>query len=378
MISRSEGHCGKLRLLSRVAGRSTPMTGTDRSKLSYLTFLFLLVLLGMPKVARTATLEDSARELAGKIAASLPTGVSVSFEILNISSLQLDEFSKIEQAFKADLQNKGVRTETSRSARVSVVVTLSENVKSFVWTAEIHYGDTSSVVLTTVPRPRESRVVAMPISLRSEKFWEGPQTILDAMIVNSSSGGSLLLLLTPVSLLIRKIGSDELSVVQIPATEFMTRDPAGDMTQFENKVTVRFQGQICNIDLDVRTLTECHAPEGRSAPPPGRVFGDPKFAVLGPLPDYQSGQIAPVELSCRTGPVYVLSGSGDYTKQDTVRLFESAVTGGIVAQNPLSDTLHFAGPVMALIPNGTTPRAIVRNLETGNYEAYRFSITCAQ
>jgi hypothetical protein len=378
MISRSGGQCGKLHSLSRVAGLSTPMTGIDRSKLSCRTLLFLFVLLAAPMAARCDTLEDSARDLAGKIAVGLPTGVSVSFEVRNISSLQLDEFNRIRQALTADLQNKGVRTETTGSPRVSVVVTLSENVKSFVWTAEIHYADTSSVVLTRVPRPRESRIVAVPIKLRSEKFWEGPQNILDAMIVNSSSGESLLLLLTPVSLLIRKIGSDEVSIVQIPATEFMMRDPAGGMTQFENKVTVRFLGQICSIDLDARTLTECHPPERPSGPPLGRAFEDLKFAVLGPMPDYLSGQIAPIEISCRTGPVYVSSGSGDYTKPDTVRLFESDVTGGIVAQNPLSDILHFAGPVMALISNGATPRAIVRNLETGNYEAYRFSITCAQ
>ena len=102
--------------------------------------------------------------------------------------------------------------------------------------------------------------------------------------------------------------------------------------------------------------------------------------MLGPLPDDFSGQIAAVENSCIiAGVVYILSGSGDYTKpDDTVRLYESTVTNGVVAQNPLSDYLHFVGPVTALISNGTTPRAIVRNLETGNYEAYRFSITCAQ
>jgi hypothetical protein len=373
MISSSQGRYEKILLVSREAGNSTSMTGTDRSKLSCRMLLLLFVLLAAPAAARGDALEDSARELARKVAPVLAAGVSVSFEIRNISSLQSDEVSRIDQALTADLQNKGFRTVTNGSARVSVVVTLSEDVKSFVWTAEIHDGGTSSVVLTVIPRPRESRIVAMPMTLRSEKFWEGPQTILDAMIVNSSSGDSLLLLLTPVSLLIRKMGSDEVSIVQIPGIEPIARDPLGGMTQFENKVTVRFPTQICRIDLDAQTLSECHPPEDPGGPSRGRI-PDVKLASM-----YRGmNQNAPVQSSCRTGYLYILSGSGDYSEPDTVRLFESTVTGGMAAQNPLSDLIHFAGPVMAIISNGTTPRAIVRNLETGNYEAYRFSITCAQ
>lgn len=371
MIFRSRGHRLKLLLPSRVAGRSTPIV-TRCFNLSCRTLLFFFVLLVAPAAARCNALEDSARELAGKIAPALPAEESVSCEIRNISSLQSDEVARIEQALTAELQNKGFRTQTNSGAKVSVVVTLSENVKSFVWTAEIR-GGTSSVVFTKIPRSRESRIIAMPMTLRSEKFWEGPQTILDAMVVNSSSGDSLLLLLTPVSLLIRKLGSDEVSIVQIPAIEPIARNPLGGMTQFENKVNVRFPGQICTIDLDARTLAECRPPEDPGGLPPGRIFLDLKLAYM-----YRGvNQIAAVQSSCRAGYLYILSGSGDYTKPDTVRLFESTVTSGITAERPLSDVLHFAGPVIALLSNGTTPRAIVRNLETGNYEAYRFSITCA-
>ena len=379
MISCSCGYCGESLQLLRVAERSTPMMGTDRSNLSCRTLLFLLVLLSVPLAARADALQDSARELAGKIAAALPAKASVSCEIRNVSSLQPDEVARIDQALKTDLQNKGFPANANSAATASIVVTLSENLNNFVWAAEIRHGDASQAVFTMIPRPRENIVgsSAMPITFRSEKFWEGPQTLLDAMIVNSSSGDSLLLLLTPVSLQIRKIGSDDVSTVQIPATEPMTRDPAAGMTQSGNKVTARFLGQICSIDLDARTQAECHPPEGPASPPKGRVF-EPRLAVLGPLPDNFSGQIAPVENSCIAGPVYVASGLGDYTQPDTVRLYESTMTNGTVAQNPLSDYLHFAGPVMALISNGATPRAMVRNLETGNYEAYRLSISCAQ
>lgn len=379
IICCSCGRCEESLRLSCVAERSTPMMGTDRSNFSCRTLLFLFVLLAAPMAARAVTLEDSARDLAGKIAAVLPAKENVSCEIRNVSSMQPDEVARIEEALKADLQNEGFPAHAKSAATAGIVVTLSESLNNFVWAAEISQGDASQVVFTIIPRPRENAVAssAMPITFRSEKFWEGPERVLDAMVVNSSSGDSLLLLLTPVSLLIRKIGRDEVSIVQIPTTEPTTRDLAAGMTQSGNKVTVRFLGQTCSFDLDARKLAECHPSEDPNRPT-GHVYENLSLEVLRPIPDDFWGRIAPVENSCRTGPVYVSSGSGDYTKPDTVRLFESTLTNGVVVQNPLSDYLHFAGPVMALHSNGTAPRAIVRNLETGNYEAYLFSITCAQ
>jgi hypothetical protein len=377
MISCSCGHCVKSLQLSIVAERSSPMMGTHRSNLSCRTLLFLLVLLGMPMAVRADALEDSARELADKIAAALPTKSDMSLGVRNSSGLTADDVGRITQALEAELRKQGIRIQTTGFVGAQVAITLSDSIENLVWTAGIHMPDLDKVVLIKVSRPLTNRLVsdAIPIMIYSEKFWEGPERVLDAMVVKSSNGDSLLLLLTPVSLVIRKVGNDEVSVVQIPATEPIARDPAGGMNQSENKVMVRFPKQICSIDLDTRRLTECHPPA--SFVPSGSVFESLKFAVLGPLPEGFSGQIAQVEITCRTGPVYVLSGSGDYSKPDNVRVFESTVSNGIVTQNPLSDFLHFAGPVMALIPNGTTPRAIVRNLETGNYEAYGFSITCA-
>ena len=61
---------------------------------------------------------------------------------------------------------------------------------------------------------------------------------------------------------------------------------------------------------------------------------------------------------------------------DTIGLFESTVVNGIAAEKRLSDFLHFPGPVVALQFAKFAPRAIVRNLQTGNYEAYRISVTC--
>jgi hypothetical protein len=45
---------------------------------------------------------------------------------------------------------------------------------------------------------------------------------------------------------------------------------------------------------------------------------------------------------------------------------------------PSGNTLEFDGPVMALQadPEGSSARAVVRNLKTGEYEAYIVTATC--
>ncbi len=377
MISRSVGHSARLVFLPRLAGRSTPMTGIDRSSLAGRTFLFLFVLLAAPMAARSATLEDSARELARKMAAALPALGNITCEIRNVSSLQPDEVARIEQTLKTELQDRCVHTQTSGSETDSIVVMLSENLKDLVWTAEIHQGDASRIVLVTVPWPAENRIPfnRMPVALRSEKFWEGSQRILDVTIANSSNGDALLLLLTSDGLLIRKVGSDEASIVQIPPSQFVIRDPAGTITQTENRITVSFVAQICSIDPDARAVIECHLADG---PVRGRVYEKLELALPGPTHVERGGQIATIRNICKNGQLSLASGRGDYTEPDTIQAFEATVVNGMIVEKALSDFLHFAGPVMALQSDDTTARAIVRNLQTKNYEAYRILISCGQ
>src|SRR5713226_9576322 len=98
MISPSLGLRAEFSFTFGEARRSTPMMAADRSIRSCRAVLFLFVLIGIPSVVRSATLEDSAKELARKIAAALPSGENVSCEIRNISSLKPGEAVRIEQA----------------------------------------------------------------------------------------------------------------------------------------------------------------------------------------------------------------------------------------------------------------------------------------
>ena len=113
MISCSLGRRAEFYFVFREARRSTPMMAADRSTRSFRAILFLFVSLGLPSLARPATLEDSAKELARKIAAALPAQENVSCEIRNLSSLQPGEAARIEQSLKAELQERGIRLTSS-------------------------------------------------------------------------------------------------------------------------------------------------------------------------------------------------------------------------------------------------------------------------
>jgi hypothetical protein len=365
----------KLLYTAQMAWRSTPM-GIDRSNLSCRTMLFFVALLLTPGVVSSATLEDSARELARKVAAALPSRDHVSVEIRNISSLTAEEVLVVEQTLTNELQIQSDRPQLDSANLVNVRVTLSESIKNFLWAAEVSHGDAPQVVLLTVPRFSEDRIVStvIPMTLRSEKFWEGSQRILDAIPAKASNGDSLLMLLAPDGLQIRNVGSDNVSIVPIPIDQRTLRDPAGSLEQTDNGILFKSLSQTCRIDIYANALVACGRTDG---PSPGRVFENIQVGVPGPMHVERGSQAIAVQSSCGAGRLYLAAGAGDYTQSDTIEVFESTVVNGVFVEKRLSDFLHLPGPVIALQFAGATPRAIVRNLQTGNYEAYRISIACA-
>jgi hypothetical protein len=261
-----------------------------------------------------------------------------------------------------------------------VVVMLSENFKDLVWTGEIHQGDSSQVVLIDVERSPENRSPSngMPVTIRSEKIWEGREHILDAANMNSSDGAPLLLLLTVDGVLITKNGTDTFPIFSFPPVQAVLRNPAGTLTQAGNEVTAAMPQQICVFSLTPDGLSQCHPTEG---PSPGRVFAN--LLLLSPDPPAPphpewGSQIREIQSHCGSGAQFLVTGPGDYTQTDFIQLFGPDLTQHRPTGKPLSNQLAFAGPVMDLHADGTGARAVVRNLETGSYEAHRISIECGR
>jgi hypothetical protein len=97
------------------------------------------------------------------------------------------------------------------------------------------------------------------------------------------------------------------------------------------------------------------------------------LAPVGPIPQGK-GTALSIGAVCQGNTRLFLATSGqDYTQTDSLQVFQIAESGNAV---PVSVELEFPGPIMALHSAGEGPRAVVRNLATGNYEAYRLSISC--
>ncbi len=353
----------------RVDGRSTPIMGIDRSRLSCRTLLFLFVLLGTPLAARSATLEDSARELARNIAAMLPANGELSCEIRNISSLNPDDVVRIEQTLKTELQGRCVRIQPNGSEAAGVVVTLSENVKGLMWTAEIQQGTGHREILQAVPQsPVSSMAVkALPIVLRAERFWDGPERILDAGSAAAPDGDRLVILLLADAVLIQNANTNSESRIDIPLAipTSTLREPSGKLSLQDGNILVAVHGRRnCAISLESDALVQCEDNQGETTAADGR-----------PVP---GGQVVPAPANCThgSGIPWFVTGTGDDTQPDYLEVKVSQNLGATIASN----RVNFPGPVLAIhgALSDASNTVIVRNLQTGNYEAYRLSISCGQ
>jgi hypothetical protein len=378
MIFGSPGSLANFCIIFRGARRRASMTSPYRIKHSIPILLFLFVWIGIPTRVASATLEDSAREFAQKIAAALLSKENVSYEIRNLSSLQPGEVARMEQAFKTELKDRGAAL-ASGAGPITIVVTLSENFKNLVWTGEIHQGNEPLVILLEVSRPSENRtiVASMPVSIHSEKFWEGPERILDAGEISDGAGKSWLVLLLPGGLRILDRQTGAKTVTEIISNQNASRDPWGNLgfVKSGNEFGLFLSPHFCSMNLETRNLSGCSPGDESAGNSPASHF--PVMIDVAPAGAPPAGKGTEIVLGapvCGGGSQFLATGARDYTQPDTLQLFE--LKSGVAA--PASAELNFPGPVTALHSGSEAPRAVVKNLTTGNYEAYRLSFSCSQ
>ncbi len=368
MIFLSKGQSAASLLVFRAAWRATPIMRIHRSTLSRRSILFLFVLLGAPISARCDALEDSARELARKIAANLTSAGEMSCDIRNQSSLELDDVVRIKQILTAALPGRCVRTEANGSETANLFVVLSENVKNLVWSAEIHQGTSSRDVFLLVPHPFSplNSDKPLPITLRKEKFWYGPERILDLAPLKSASGDSLNVLLLWDAVLVRNLKNNSETRIEVPQLMPVStlRDPSGRIWQeVGNRIVVSHERRICTISLETFALVQCVDDQG-------------EVYAQGVAPG-KGGQVLGITTACTTGKdaTWLVSGTGDDTQTDFLQAVVSQGADSYMGSKPES----FPGPILAIHNQPeSTLTVIARNLRTGNYEAYHLFISCMQ
>ena len=163
-----------------------PSRGTKVKRL-YTEIVLLAVLFFLTTLASAQDLESAGRELARKIAAA--TGrQDVALTVRNASSLSEADVARVTSVIESEL---GVRAPRPGIERVTVNVTLSENVQSYLWVALVQ----QDVVMLSVPRPSEPAAAPARVTIQKRLLWEQGKPILDA-----GMSESLLIVLDQTSL----------------------------------------------------------------------------------------------------------------------------------------------------------------------------------
>ena len=151
------------------------------------SFLLVLFLLGTAQAA--APWAEPSRDLARKIADVTGPG-AVAWDVTNRSSLNKADLGLIRTALGTELSGHGLRLAPGDQAAANVAVTLSENVREFVWVAEIQVGkNEKSVVMVAVPRADAALapVSASGVVLRKQLLWSQEDPILDVAALDSGA-----------------------------------------------------------------------------------------------------------------------------------------------------------------------------------------------
>jgi len=404
--------------------------GSRGTRLGWLALLLLAIVL-LPQNLSASALTDAARQLAHKIAAVTGPG-AVALEITNRSSLDDRSVNEVRTALEGQLRGEGVRTAKPDESVGSAQVTLSENLREYVWAAEIVVGqDERRVVLVSLPRPQTggAPASAMPVVLRRTFLFAQEQPILDAALVEMPAGSRLLLLdADRVAVYHQQSGRWELeSALPILHARTMPRDLRGRLLlRRDHLFDAYLPGTICRSSAAPPPAVACNDSDepwpltaddgsvrasftparnfftGAFSPPIGKVANGPSFYSAAALPrsgytlwalaavdgsvhllDGMTDQVirnvrwgsdlAVIHSNCGTGTQLLVSQSGD-PSEDSLRAFDIPDRDPVTASAPI----EFDGPIVALWSesNSTNAIAIVKREDTGWYEAYRISAAC--
>lgn len=154
--------------------------------------------LSISLTGRAVDWSGAEQQLARKIATVTGPG-TVALTIENRSSLGQRDSEVVQNGLRTALEQAGIHFARPEQAVASVAITLSENVTSYVWIAQIHLSAAESSVVM-VPLPRSGRASAahdsMPITLHKTALWSQSDPILDVSIVEENGAPSRIAVLS--------------------------------------------------------------------------------------------------------------------------------------------------------------------------------------
>jgi hypothetical protein len=378
--------------------------------------LLALVFACTPIPLRADSFEDAARGLARKVASTLH-GASVTYEVRNLSSLRGKEFSNLSAAFQEELQQRGAKVLAS-DAVASVVLTVTENSSSYLGIVQIRRKENSDMVMEPLGPIDGARVAELMYNLvvHKEFLFSQDAPMMDVFLAGDDRHAHTL---GPHEINSYELQGDRWVLTE---TERLFANPSSvrelrGFLYFDNDTEVAYfsrepcrisqmGGKVGNCEKYRETMPVRSVGAGVLA---GKKMGAWfSVAQLGPAEAtrlvvtgqdglarlYEEGsdpvsvfpgwgsEIASIHSGCGHGWQLLVTGTGDWTHTDTIQAMEIQERQAL----PVSSPIQLEGAVIAMhSPAARTldetsanakAVAIVRNLQTGRYEAYRISITC--
>jgi hypothetical protein len=394
---------------------------------------FLVLILMHAPVMLASDWRASEEQLARKIVATTGPG-TVALDVANRSSLSRPGVEEIRRGLSTELTALGVRFVGADQAAATVQITLSENLQTYVWVAEIRQGNNeTSVVMVVAPRSSPAAIehAATPaLVIHKTLLWTDENRILDVALVTGNP--QHMILLEPESVVFSKFQDgrwqQEQSLPILHGNPW-PRDLRGRLAlRKDHLFDAYLPGAFCRsattaplaincyesddpwpLGTDQSGLSAFFAPTrnfftGALSPgiekqttmktfysaavlPRDRyklwIFAtvDGQVHLLDGVTDQTAvrlnwgSDLASVRSGCGLGWQVLSAGNGDGASE-TVRAFEIADREPVAVSQPV----EFSGSITALWADsdGTNAIAVSQNSETGKYEAYRLSITCGQ
>jgi hypothetical protein len=376
-------------------------------------FFLLAVLLCFVPAAKADALEDAARQLAQKITGVLPPYVPAFLTVQNASSLSNVQVSAVRSALQAALEKAGFKFSADSHSQGQIHVTLSESLAGYLWTSEVHRGEVSAVLMMSIDGGKLQGIqAAASLVIRRELLWEQETAVLDVAFggKGTEAGEMRVLERGQFSSYSSRGGAwARTGVTPIPRLSAWARESRGLLYSAPDMQGVSFQGEDCRFDARKTTGGwACQPTKAQQPLPPGLEYvvsgkkgppwlsvatlqldGKPAVVMSGtdgksrlyeegaePLADFAGwgSEVASVRSGCGSGWQLLVTGKGDWTVRDTIQAFEIR---GLQAAS-VSPAQEFSGPVTALHNSEDlkTAIAVVKNLVTNHYEAYRLSVAC--
>jgi len=318
------------------------------------------------------------RALGDLVARISPPPGKLDLLVSNMSSLSASEVAAIDEWLRTSLGERRFRLVDGEPVDAHLNVTLSEGAEGYLVVAQVRRDSDEQVAIFPVPRPPTRTQRVGGVALTDELIWEQPGKFLDFALFAPEAGEPPTLIVLEagrIAFYVRMQGQWQLNgSLTIPPMRPWLRAPRGyiDLSRGFGDGSAMLSGVECQGDFAHPGAIQCSFVSQQAAPwAVQEAWKSRNFA--------SAGDAALISLVCNGRDIALATGSGDWTETDFVQGYELGTLkgqGATASGNPL----ELAGPVTALWPTGAggLARAVVQNLQTGNYEAHLVRATCSQ